>query len=182
MALVLVFGCGAQEATLAEGPNDAAVVPDSQESELRESGPREFTVYDSSDQYSAPVVILELIRLEAQDRCLPRSLSNDAGSDLIDCRILLQVASGCHALGLQEAAMSDAIAIARRADVSPGTICQLAQLPGGTSCKAATPAGWCYVNGACFSDAGRTCNQAICASSGFDVQNVIYDAAWLECR
>jgi hypothetical protein len=148
----------------------------------RASESLEQTVYaDASDAFSVPAEIIERLNLLAQDRCLPRSLPSDGGTGLVDCRVLLQVASGCGAQGLRPANMTDAASVARAADVSPGTVCELIQLPGGASCKSSISAGWCYVIGSCFSDAGRTCSQAICTSSGFDGQNVTYEQAWIAC-
>jgi hypothetical protein len=115
-----------------------------------------------------------LISLLAKDRCLPGDpLPTLEASTMTSCRIvLIGVTAGCGEPGLSPAAPSDlamlqALLKARRdASLPSGPACEVIQVA--ANCTYETSSGWCYVRGSCFADAGRTCTQAVCTTSGFD--------------
>lgn len=127
-----------------------------------------------------------LVRLGANDRCLPRALptSSDGGGPA--CRVVLSGVNGdCSQSGLSPAAPGDAATIASALNAQgstepAGTLCLLHELDG-TNCTAEATSGWCYVRGSCSADAGPACEQAICASTGFLGERLGYSLAWILC-
>ena len=68
----------------------------------------------------------------------------------------------------------------RYATFIAGTISAIS-VCGANNCTDETTSGWCYVRGSCLADAGRACDQAICASAGFLGEHLGYSVAWILC-
>lgn len=118
--------------------------------------------------------------------CLPGPLPTNNG--VANCRMLLaDVDGGCSSPGLTPAPQADITAIDQRLAMSSlmpvSSLCVLAQLPPGMAqsdwCVNSSSAGWCYIDGSCFVDAG--CAHDICASQGFSEEFLNYDAVWFAC-
>jgi hypothetical protein len=141
---------------------------------------------DAGSTVDGAAPVARLFRFGYNDLCLPIALptSVDGGGPL--CHVVLSgVAGDCNQPGLVPASFSDAAAIIAtlQADNSPqppGTLCALQELDG-ANCTPDTSPGWCYVHESCWTDAGRPCDQTICASAGFLVEDPTYLLSWLIC-
>ncbi|HWZ87978.1 MAG TPA: hypothetical protein VNW92_03990 [Polyangiaceae bacterium] len=107
-----------------------------------------------------------------------------------NCRaVLTGVTGGCTTAGLSAATSADlsavtAAALAAGASSVAQPVCQVTQLPVGSSaaCAASSAAAWCYVNGACDATSTKTCADAICVTPMFAAAKVMYQLpAWIVC-
>jgi hypothetical protein len=159
-------------------------------------------VYEASADTGGPAdagvtPTYRVLLLGRNDLCLPAPLPTLGG--MATCRVLLEgVSAGCTISGLSPATTTDMAGIdadlqRRGFTRAPGAVCALVQLaPSPTvasGCADESASGWCYVNGRCSADAGTNCQEAMCATTGFDVatgytsptNHPAYVQAWLGC-
>jgi hypothetical protein len=149
--------CDAGAPRCAEAPHDAG------EGGSLDAGER---IADSSADAVALRTVATVVRLGANDECLPQPLpTTEAGET--SCRILIDGLNGeCAGAGLAPASPDDMAAIASAHPT--GSVCDVTQLGAAATsgCTAPGATGWCYVHGAC-PDSGAQCGEAICATSTF---------------
>lgn len=187
---VLVSGCSSgasggppSDASASDGGGDITTPGDGAASDDGGVAAEAEALDASCDRQSDASLYYVVVKLD-NALCLPVALP-------CGCRILLDgVTGGCAQPGLTTAPLDDDAAIlklARDHDASlpAGSICQLDELPGsatpGAGCADETAAGWCFVAGACPSDASPKCAQAACTTDGFAAAHVDYSTAYLVC-